>query len=62
VIAHAAANPSWRRRAQRHSKRRREIRAREAQADLFFKECLEIADRGKDNENESQARIQRDRF
>src|SRR5262249_54046072 len=36
--------------------------AREAQADLFFKECLEIADRGKDSENESQARIQRDRL
>jgi hypothetical protein len=29
---------------------------------LFFKECLEIADRGKDSENESQARIQRDRL
>jgi len=27
-----------------------EILAREAQADLFFKECLEIADRGKDSE------------
>jgi len=26
------------------------------------KECLEIADRGKDSENESQARIQRDRL
>ena len=35
----------------------RYARAREAQADLFFKECLEIADRGKDSENESQARI-----
>jgi Bacteriophage Sf6, terminase small subunit-like len=40
----------------------RDTRAREAQADLFFKECLEIADRGKDSENESQARIQRDRL
>jgi hypothetical protein len=40
----------------------RYARAREAQADLFFKECLEIADRGKDGENESQARIQRDRL
>ena len=40
----------------------RYARAREAQADLFFKECLEIADRGKDSENESQARIQRDRL
>ena len=29
---------------------------------MFFKECLEIADRGKDSENESQARIQRDRL
>jgi len=29
---------------------------------LFFKECLEIADRGKDSEHESQARIQRDRL
>src|SRR5262245_6377738 len=40
----------------------RYARAREAQADLFFKEMLEIADRGKDSENESQARIQRDRL
>src|SRR6266478_3809759 len=39
-----------------------DTRARAAQADLFFKECLEIADRGKDSENESQARIQRDRL
>src|SRR6266478_7225231 len=39
-----------------------DTRARAAQADLFFKECLEIADRGKDGENESQARIQRDRL
>src|SRR5262245_17178470 len=40
----------------------RYTRAREAQADLFFKECLEIADRGRDSENESQARTQRDRL
>src|SRR5262245_25566159 len=37
-------------------------RAREEQADAIFKEMLEIADRGRDNENESQARIQRDRL
>jgi len=30
--------------------------------DAIFKEMLEIADRGRDNENESQARIQRDRL
>jgi len=40
----------------------RDTRAREEQADAIFKEMLEIADRGRDNENESQARIQRDRL
>ena len=38
----------------------RPIRAREVRADFYFKQCSEIADRGKDEE-ESQARIQRDR-
>src|SRR5262245_61740302 len=42
--------------------RDRYARAREEQADAIFKEMLEIADRGRDNENESQARIQRDRL
>src|SRR5262249_24086838 len=36
--------------------------AREAQADKLFKECLEIADRGSESENESPQRIQRDRL
>jgi hypothetical protein len=49
-------------RAAGRADRTRLQRAREEQADFFFKECLEIADRGKDSENESQARIQRDRL
>ena len=36
--------------------------AREAQADKLFKECLEIADRGSESENENPQRIQRDRL
>ena len=36
-------------------------RAREAQADRIFKECLEIADRNKDSE-ESATRVHRDRL
>ena len=39
----------------------RDTRAREAQADKLFKECLEIADRNKDRE-ESATRVQRDRL
>jgi len=39
----------------------RPIRAREERADFYFKQCLEIADRGKDEE-ESQARTKRDRL
>jgi terminase small subunit-like protein len=39
----------------------RYARAREAQADKLFKECLEIADRHKDGE-ESATRVQRDRL
>jgi hypothetical protein len=39
----------------------RDTRAREAQADKLFKECLEIADRNKDSE-ESATRVQRDRL
>jgi len=37
-------------------------RARDAQADKLFKECLEIADRGSESENENPQRIQRDRL
>ena len=44
------------------SKRRGIVRAREAQADKLFKECLEIADRGSESENENPPRIQRDRL
>jgi Bacteriophage Sf6, terminase small subunit-like len=40
----------------------RYARAREAQADKLFKECLEIADRGSEGENENPQRIQRDRL
>ena len=36
--------------------------AREAQADKLFNECLEIADRGSESENENPQRIQRDRL
>ena len=39
----------------------RYARAREAQADKLFQECLEIADRNKDSE-ESATRVQRDRL
>src|SRR5262249_16585802 len=38
----------------------RYARARDAQADKLFKECLEIADRGSESENENPQRIQRD--
>src|SRR5262245_60476268 len=40
----------------------RDTLAREAQADRIFKECLEIADRGAESENENPQRIQRDRL